>query len=506
MKLKKILENVEVISLTGNDNINIKDMFFVDSQVVKGSVFFCMSGTSHDGHNYAASAEKNGAVCLVVEKEIITTNANTVVVKVKNTRIAMSIMAKNFFGKCCDKLKIIGVTGTNGKTSISYILANIFKSAGTSVAIIGTNGTVVGDIVINSKLTTPDPIELHYIFKQLYNLQVKVVVMEVSAQALHFSKIEGIKFEVGIITNITNEHLDFFKTMENYKQVKFSFLSQKYVKTAVVNADDESCLEYINNQNILPVFSYGVANPSSTFAINITMSIKETKFVVNANDNIFEVKTKLLGVYNVYNILACINAALLCGLSVDNIIKGIDNTKQIPGRMNIFNLDCNNKVVVDYAHTPDWFKKVLELIRSLRQGKIITIFGCVGYSDSEKRKQMGKIASEYSDYIILTADNPNYKNTDTINSDIESGFDTTYKNYKKIADRKEAVKCGFDMLFENDTLVLLGKGVETSNKINGVDVVYSDIVAINELIEKFYNLKCIKNETVKEEKNGNNII
>ena len=379
MKLKTILQNVEVTNVTNNNNPIVKNLSCDHRNVEKNGIFFCIKGNNADGHNFAQEAVNRGAICLVVEHFI--QNINVCQVVVKNTRIAMSIMAKNLSGKACDKLKIITLVGTNGKTTTSYIISHILTQQGINNAIIGTNGTHIGAITINSTLTTPDPIELHAIFKQLIKYGVEVVILEASAQAIYLNKLAGITSFASVFTNLSNEHLDYFKTYENYKQVKVGYFNTDVTKRAVINADDVVGQEIIKTCK-LKVYSYGLYNPADTFAIDITTSLKGSTFIVNANDEIFEVKTKLIGIYNIYNILASINVALLINCTIDTIMNSLSSLESIPGRMNIINLDCNNKVVIDYAHTPDGFEQVLGLLRKLRRGNIIVVFGCVGYSDS----------------------------------------------------------------------------------------------------------------------------
>lgn len=492
MKLKKILENINIIKLIGNKNLEITNLACNHNEVQKGAIYFCLVGSTVDGHIFANDAIKNGAVCLVVEKEVVT-EQNVTQIIVKNSRETMSLMAKNFYDKCCDKLKIITVVGTNGKTTTAYVISQILNKEGIKNATIGTNGTIVSEnIKFNSKLTTPDPIELHYLFKQLHSLKVEVVILEASAHAIYLNKLAGITSEIAIFTNLSNEHLDYFKTLQNYEYVKMSHFKSESVKSAIINVDDATGFKILNSDEV-QVFSYGLKNPSSTFAINISLSIKGMRFVVNAMDNLLEVKTKLVGLYNVYNILASINAALLLGCSLENIINALKDMPAVPGRFNVYNLDCNNKVVIDYAHTPDGFENVLSLVKSLRKGKIITVFGCVGYSDRNKRKEMGEIAAKFSDSIILTTDNPNYVSYEEINADIKLGF-KNFTNYCEIFDRQLAIYDGVCKLIKNDTLLILGKGVEVTNKINGKDIPCNDLDSLNYAIEKVFNFKKSENK------------
>lgn len=482
MKLNELLKNVAIKEKLNYKNVNVNSITCKSAEVVKGSLYFCLTGFSVDGHDFAQTAFERGARVLVVEKPV---SVNAVQIVVENAREAMSNVAKNFYGASVDRLKIVSVVGTTGKTSVCFILSQILSQQGIKNATIGTNGVVFEGKTLNFELTTPDPIALHYIFSKLESVGVKTVVMEASAQAIYLKKMVGITSEIAIFTNLSNEHIDYFKTTENYINTKKSFFKSS-VKNVVINADDPQGVNFLQ-ASTGQVHSYGLFNPASTFAIDISTSLKGSSFVVNNSDDIFEIKTKLIGVFNIYNTLAAVSAAKLLKVSTENIVKALENLPEIDGRMNILHMDCNNKVVVDFAHSPAGFTEVLGLLRKLRKGRIITVFGCVGYSDAEKRAQMGKIASQFSDEIIITTDNLLAANFDQVASDIKSKIDPKYENITEIFDRASAIEYGFIKLFKNDTLVILGKGAERVNKINGEEIKHNDTECVNELIAKKYN-------------------
>ena len=361
------------------------------------------------------------------------------------------------------------------------IFNSIFNVSGIKCAIIGTNGIYYDNKQLYYGLTTPDPIDLHYYFKQLYNLGVKVVIMEASAHAIALNKLCGINAEAMLYTNLTYEHVDFFENMQNYVNTKINYINNGGFKFIVANGDCEYA-KLINSK--LPLVFYGLQNPAQTFAVNINYSILGTDFFVNCFDEVFQVKSSLIGLYNVYNLLGCITIAYLFGLSNEQICLGIKNLKHIPGRFNLYNLDLNNKVVIDFAHTPDGFYSVLNEIKKLRQGKIITIFGCVGYSDVIKRNQMGKIANKYSNELIITTDNINFQDFNKVALDITK-FVTV--PFSLIPDRKQAIMQGVNKLTQNDTLVILGKGAETYNLINGEKVKHNDFEALKQAVATNYN-------------------
>lgn len=477
MRLKKILKNVQIISEKNLRNYNINTITHISNEVEKDSIFICIKGNNFDGNNYINEAIKKGAKCIVTEEEIEL--KNTCVIRVKDIRIAMSIMAKNFYNNACDNLKLIGVVGTSGKTTTSIIIAKLLENNDNSVGIIGTNGIFIGDIQIENKFTTPDPLELHYIFYQMKLLGIKTVVMEVSAQAIYLHKLHGIKFDICVFTNITPEHLDFFGTMEKYARCKMDFFNDKNMKECVVNVDDFYGMEIAYKCNI-PCVTYSVKNPANSFAMDVEIGISETKFTANILDEIAEVKSSLVGDFNVYNILAGMTVAKMYGISMDDIINNLNNLKSIPGRLNYYKKG-DKTIIVDFAHTPDSFEKTLAFVKSFCLGNMTTVFGCVGYSDKSKRIAMGKVADKYSERIILTVDNRGDVPFMDICDDIKIGI--VNSSVSLIENRADAIKYGYDNLQENDILCVLGKGAEDFQKIGEERIAYSDLDVVENLLK-----------------------
>lgn len=478
MKLSRLIENISAIKENYVNNLNIKSLSHNSKQCEKGGLFFCLTGDNFDGHQYVKEAEQNGAVAIICERKV---DSKLTQIIVNDSRIAMAEIAKRFNNNVADKLKIISVVGTNGKTTVCAILAQIMRACGKKVGVVGTNGVFFdNELKIPCSLTTPDPIELHYIFNQLYMFNIEYVIIEASAHAIALHKLHGIKNELGIFTNISHEHLDYFKTMEEYALVKSNYFNKDNMDVCVINIDDKYGKELCSNTNS-KCFSYGIANPANTFAIDIETSMKGTKFVVNTFDNIINIKSVFVGDFNVYNTLAAITAAKLLGCSNDIIKDAIKAMSAVEGRFNIFEYKNNIKVIVDFAHTSDGCEKTLEIIKRLRKGKIITVFGCVDYSDKEKRKNMGEVVDKYSDEIILTADNPNYLSVDEIAQDIKKGIKKCKTTV--ISNRKQAIEFAFKNLKTNDTLVLLGKGAEIYQKVKGRNEKHSDILVVKSLIK-----------------------
>jgi len=478
MELSKILDGVKCKNIKNFKNVEIECITQSSKDVIANSLFFCLSGANFDGKSFAKDVIQKGAIVLVSEENV---NENCINVVVEDVRLAMSIMAKNYYEKSDEKLKKVAVVGTNGKTSTCFILQSILKEGGYKVGVIGTNGVYINGQYLPSSLTTPDPIELHYIFHQMLMFGVDIVVMEVSAHAIYYKKLFDVYFDVGIFTNLTNEHLDFFRDMENYSAVKKSFFTKKIMRECVVNVDDKYGVDIAKNSGV-PCVSYGINNPSNIFAVGIKITINGTKFYVNVNDEILNISTNLVGEYNVYNILSAIGAAKLLGIANDNIIRGVKKLKNINGRFMVYQLPENKKIVVDFAHTPDGFEKVLSLIKKLRKGKIISVFGCVGYSDAAKRKVMGQVAVRYCDEIIITTDNIGLSDFKTINQDIKEGI-ANDAIVTEIFDRDKAIEYAFKNLQKNETLVILGKGCEDKQVIGDKKLDYCDIQVVENLLK-----------------------
>lgn len=435
--------------------------------VEDGDVFVCLKGGRFNGRDYVAEALDRGASYIVCEEDLGLDNQ----VVVEDARSAFSLLCKNLSEKACEKLKIIGITGTNGKTTTANVLGTVLENMGEKVGVIGTLGVRYNGKTIDTGFTTPDPDILHRIFGDMVKCGVEYVVMEVSAHALALKKLEGVKFDLGILTNITQDHLDFFKTMENYANTKLSFFNSKYCKGGVVCADDRYARRLIDNPNIdIPIMPYGIDNPSDCFALSIKEGIGGCKFLVNCFDEVCNIESNLIGRFNIENLLAVITACSLEGYSLNSVAKSIRNIKPVEGRVNVIKANGVN-IIIDYAHTPDGLENLLKTARDLTTGKLITLFGCGGNRDRGKRPIMGKVASDYSDHVILTSDNPRNEEPNEIIHDIARGVSGSYEI---VCDRALAIKQGFFKCGEGDTLVIAGKGAEKTQEINGKKIEFSD--------------------------------
>lgn len=453
-----------------------------DSKKVKsGDLFFCLVGTEHDGHTYAADAIARGAVAVVVERKIA---IDGIQIEVEDTRKALAIAASAFYGNPSKYLKMIGVTGTNGKTTTTYIIKSIIEAAGHSCGLIGTNAVEYAGNKLDARLTTPDPIELHAILKDMLDSGVEYVVMEVSAHALHFSKVDGIMYEVAAFTNLSRDHLDFFGDMDAYAKAKLKFFTSEHARAAVINADDRIGAELARSTKLATV-TYGVENPCDVFGIDPTMSAYGLKYVINISDRVGTVRFNLTGRFNMYNTLCAAAVAMSLGFTLNDIITGIRNVKKIDGRFNIINT-AKCSVIIDFAHTDDGIANILRAIREFAPARIITVFGCGGNRDKSKRAVMGKIVSQMSDHCFVTSDNPRFEPPEEIIGEIVRGItEIGGANYTAITDRKQAIKAAIAMAEKDDIVLIAGKGAERYNDVMGAKQPYNDEQYVLEIAGEF---------------------
>ena len=452
-----------------------------DSRSVQtGSCFFAIKGQKTSGKMYIMQAVTNGAAIIVAQHSEDLPTVSVPILFVDNVREYMAYMAKQFNNNIADKMNIIGITGTNGKTTCSYILQHLLSGTAfcrkRKVGIIGTLGAFVSDKCIEKGLTTPDPIQLHHIFSKMYKMGVRTVIMEVSAHAIHYHKIAGINLKIGIFTNLTQDHLDFFPSMAEYANTKVKYMTSKSVRMAISNADDEYGRIIIST------------HPKATgYSINdasyLLISQGGSQFVIGRN----RIRMNLAGRFNVSNALACIKAARELRISWCKIKRRLATIEQIPGRFNVFTHPRGFSIVIDYAHTPDSIEKILSASRDLIQnliGKLIVVFGCGGNRDRDKREIMGKTAGQLADFVVVTSDNPRDESPMAIMLQIEAGLKTTGVNYSLIENRMDATNTALDMANICDVVVIAGKGAEITQEIAGIYYPYSDTEIVEEYISK----------------------
>lgn len=474
MKLSELMYGVPVADVKNAKNsLDILSVSCETSRVMEKSLFVCIGGSKTDSHELAGQAIQNGAVALVVSRVL---DFDVPQIVVDNTRLAMSLIAANFYGNPANFMRIIQVTGTNGKTTTSNIIASILRSTGKKVGIIGTSGIYIDKTGYPSQLTTPDPLDLHATFATMKEANCEFVVMEASAHAIYLDKLEGIIADIGVYTNLSQDHLDFFGSMDKYAAAKRRLFSSRYIKRAVVNVDCPQGLEIAADADV-PVVTYGCNNPSEVFCVNYSSSENGISFIININDKIYDIKSPLFGKYNMYNIMAAATACYYCGIPLNKIARGIAAMQQVPGRHNVIKKD-GKRAVIDYAHTPDGIVNVLSAIREYTKGRIITVFGCGGNRDSSKRPLMGAAAHSLSDYCIITSDNPRFEDPDSIIEQVAKNINMGSGTVEKIADRQLAIERALSLAAGDDTVAILGKGDETTQEIMGIKYPFDDLEVV----------------------------
>lgn len=477
MKLSDILKYLQVKEVAGSCDMEISGLCTDSTKVKEGDLFFCFTGGKHDSHENILEIVNGGAAAVICEKKL---NCPITQIIVESGRAQIARAAQAFYGFADKKLKIVAVTGTNGKTTVTHMLASILRSNGNSVGVIGTLGISYCEKFISPELTTPDPVYLYSVLADMAAAGVEYVFMEVSAHALYYDKIFGLDFEVGIFTNCTQDHLDFFGNMKDYSECKKLLFKNGRCRYAVINSDDALGVELLlHSKNAV---SYGLKNPADVFAVGITETLDGTSFVINLEDDLYQIDLCLPAEHNVYNALAAAACAKILGVKIAGIAKGLQALKKVSGRLEKVAKYNGADIFVDFAHTPDGLEKSLKSLKKLCMGKLYCLFGCGGNRDRTKRPLMGKVAAEYSDFCIITSDNPRYEDPYDIISEIESGIKPTGKKYVTVSEREVATEYAIRLLEKGDVLLVAGKGGEHYQEIMGIKHSYNDNTVIKNII------------------------
>ncbi len=475
MLFKDLIQNVELRSYSPSlDNVEISDIKIDSRLVKKGDLFIALSGTNYDGNNFIDDAIANGASIIMTDKDLHGENF----VRVLSARKAYAMTCKNFFGRACDQMKIVAVTGTNGKTTICNTVKDMLKSTGAVVGTIGTLGASFNNKTIDTGFTTPDPYILHKVFAEMKEGGVEYVVMEASAHALALEKLEGINFEVGVLTNITEDHLDFFKTMKEYAKAKYKLFERGRTKQGIVCDDDAYCKYLLLNSKI-PILSYGLSDGAVINAYEIVKTFNGTRFKCDYAGEKQNFEMGLVGDYNIKNALASIAICKNLGIPFEKIRSGLKCVKFPEGRFNVIKMGKTN-IIVDYAHTPDGLENVLQTAKDLSDGKVVAVFGCGGNRDRMKRALMGQIAEQNADRVILTSDNPRFEDPMSIIRDIKAGMIS--KRVTIIENRKKAIEYALEKYNNGETIIIAGKGAEKYQDIMGKKIPYNDYDVIYSFI------------------------
>lgn len=440
------------------EDVNITGIAYDSRNVLEGNVFVCIKGFETDGHKFAEMAEKNGAAIIVAEDKI---DVDVPVWYVDDSRIAIAELACKYYKNPSEKFKLVGVTGTNGKTTITYLIKSILEEAGMHIGVIGTNQNIIGDKVLltqSTTPTTPNALELQQLFAEMAQSDAECVVMEVSSHALELERVHGCHFDVGVFTNLTQDHLDFHKTMENYLNAKAKLfqISDK----GVVNFDDEAGKKIASNADC-DILTVGLSDESRLYAKNIDITARGVDFEMVYDGKTYPMHISIPGKFSVYNAICAAGAAVQLGIDIETIQKGLSKAAGVMGRVEVVPTDTDYTVIIDYAHTPDGLENIISAVREFAKGRVITLFGCGGDRDNTKRPVMGEIAGRLSDYSIITSDNPRTEDPEAIVAQIEAGMKKTDGKYTLIVDRRKAIAYALDFAEKDDVIILAGKGQET---------------------------------------------
>ena len=485
MNLKNILQGIENIKGKGNFDIEIENIESDSRKITKNGLFFAIKGFAVDGTDYINSAVENGAVAVVIEEEKDIKKINNInditIALVPNIRKAMAISACNFYDNPSKKLKLIGVTGTKGKTTTTFMVKEILEKQGYKVGLIGTIANYIGEVCLgDSSRTTPESIELQKLFARMVEEKCQVAVMEVSSQSLKLDRVYGCDFDIGVFTNFSEDHISEHEhpDMEDYFKSKCKLFDM--CKTAFINVDD---LYGEKLKKIIPCefATYGIDNTCNLLAKDITITNSYVDFRVKLTERNERVKVDIPGRFTVYNALAAISIALKLGCSSDSIKEALLEIK-VPGRSELVPNKKGLTIMIDYAHSPESLENILSAVKSYTRGRVISVFGCGGDRDTSKRAIMGEISGRIADYTIITSDNPRTEEPKLIVDEIENGIKKTKGKYEVVVDRIEAIKTAIKMAGKTDIIVLAGKGHEPYQEINGVKYPFDERKIVNDII------------------------
>lgn len=483
MKLRELINQENIVDIKGSLDIDVDKIVYDSRNITDSSVFVAISGFKVDGHDFIDDVIINGAKAIVSERDIDVKDVT--VIKVKNTRYALAEMSSKFYGNSSSKLSLIGVTGTNAKTTTTYLIQSIFEGVNKKTGIVGTIGNIIDGKLFKTNNTTPQSLELQQTFNQMVETKMDSCIMEVSSHALDLDRVSFSDFEVGIFTNLSVEHLDFHKNLENYFQAKLKlfYMTKKY---NIINADDEYGMKIIEKiKNIdTPLLTYGVQNKSDIYATDIKYHLDGVDFKLHTPKGEIDIKMNIPGEFSVYNSLASASCAFVYDISLEDIKRGLETIEGVRGRFEVVSNEHDFVVIVDFAHTPDALEKVLKSIRDFAKGRIVVVFGAGGDRDNSKRAPMGEVVGKYADFSIVTSDNPRTEDPEKIIENILVGTRKVTDKYISITDRKEAIEYAIKNKKENDIILLAGKGHETYTIIGEEKLPFDEREIVKDAVEK----------------------
>ncbi len=480
MKFYELVADLDKASIVGDRNIEIKSIAYDSRRLEAGGLFVAIEGYKEDGHKYVAAAVKKGAAGLIVEKE---GNYPLPYVKVNDSRLALAKVAACFYDYPAEKMNMIGITGTNGKTTTAYMIEKIFQEGGYKTGLIGTIAKRCGNREFVGDRTTPESLDLHRIFATIEKEGCTHLVMEVSSHSLKLSRVAGILFDTVIFTNLTPEHGEFHPSFADYEATKMSLFRDNLKEngTAVINKDDplyKKLVDYVNGK----IISYTMDSGDCLRGKILRINQQGMELAVDAEGRSALIKLNMTGYFNAYNSLAAIGACLSLGLDLAVIKKGLESLQGVPGRFETIAAPKGFSVVIDYAHSPDGLKNLLKSACRLKENRLIVVFGCGGDRDPNKRPLMGEIAANFGDVVVVTSDNPRSENANAIIDDILVGIPAG-KKVLAIADREAAIKAAVAIAEKGDLVVIAGKGHETEQIIGREKIFFNDKLVVQQAIE-----------------------
>lgn len=475
MTIERLLQGITVKEMQGDLQTEISGVCYHSGKLQPGNLFVAVRGYRSDGHSYIDAAVESGAAAVVVEQWQPKLQLPQILVE--NSRKALALLSANWYGHPAEKMRLIGVTGTNGKTTVTYLVKEILERAGRKVGLIGTNQNMVGHMVLKSNHTTPESLELQELFSIMAREQVDDVIMEVSSHSLALNRVYGCRFAVAAFTNLTQDHLDFHGTMENYIEAKAKLFSM--CDMAVVNGDDPAAEQLVSGVKC-PVSRYGESAAHDICAQNISLYARGVEF--SALDTPFSLP--IPGHFSVYNALCAIGICRALGIDTTDIRTALFKAHGVKGRAEIVDVPTDYTVMIDYAHTPDGLQNILQTARGFCQGRLIVLFGCGGDRDKTKRPVMGEIAGNLADFCIVTSDNPRTEEPEDIINDILPGLKPTGTPYEVICSRRDAIAFGLALAKEDDILLLAGKGHETYQILKSGTIEFDERVIVKEALKK----------------------
>ncbi|WP_010252190.1 UDP-N-acetylmuramoyl-L-alanyl-D-glutamate--2,6-diaminopimelate ligase [Acetivibrio cellulolyticus] len=479
MLLKELIKDLEIVDVTGDLNLEVNTIAYDSRKTRSGSLFVCVEGFKADGHKFIPQAIENGTRALLVQREVEVPEGITVI-RVDDTRYALASVADKFHGHPSGDFNLVGVTGTKGKTTTTYMIKSILEMYGQKTGLIGTISNKIGDEVLPTDRTTPESYDLQELFGEMVEKQVNSVVMEVSSHALDLHRVSCSEFDIGVFTNLSRDHLDFHKTFENYLAAKIKLF--KMCKKGLINVDSEYGRKVVENAEC-EVYTFGIDSSADIRAVDIVKHPDSVEFKVITPWFTGDIAVNIPGKFSVYNALGAIGSCALMGIPLEYIQKGLKNVT-VPGRAEVVQTGTDYTIIIDYAHSPDSLENILTTVKGYAPARVISLFGCGGDRDKTKRPIMGEISGKLADFTVITSDNPRTEEPAAIINDIEEGIKKTTSAYITIVDRREAIKYAMQHAQPKDIIVLAGKGHETYIMLNDKTIHFDEREVVREILDE----------------------